>query len=111
MFSNLVSNAIHHGDAEKPVSIDAREEGGEVRVDVHNEGPPIPEDMRTQLFSAFRRGSKDSRTARTEGLGLGLFISHEIVVAHGGKLDVQSSLAGGTTFQVTLPRTAAKPQA
>jgi signal transduction histidine kinase/CHASE3 domain sensor protein len=103
VFSNLVSNAIHHGDADKPVRIEAREQGGEILVEVHNEGPPIPEEARAELFSAFRRGDKDSRTARTAGLGLGLFISREIVVAHGGKLDVQTSSAEGTTFRVTLP--------
>jgi PAS domain S-box-containing protein len=104
VFSNLISNAIHHGDAEKPVSIEARQEGEQVHVDVHNHGPPIPEELRTQLFSPFRRGNKDSRTAKTAGLGLGLFISREIVVTHGGKLEVQSSAAEGTTFRVTLPR-------
>ncbi len=109
VFSNLVSNAIHHGDAEKPISIEVRPQGDGLRVDVHNEGPPIPEELRAELFSPFRRGSKDSRTARTAGLGLGLFISREIVVAHAGTLEAQSSSAEGTTFQVTLPRAAPSP--
>lgn len=104
VFSNLIGNAIHHGDPEKPVTVEAHQEGGAVRVDVHNDGPPIPEALRSQLFSAFRRGAKDSRTAKTEGLGLGLFISHELVVAHSGQLDVRSGSAEGTTFRVTLPR-------
>jgi signal transduction histidine kinase len=109
VFSNLVSNAIHHGDAERPIRIEVCEQGDGLRVDVHNEGPPIPEKLRAELFSPFRRGSKDSRTARTAGLGLGLFISREIVVAHEGTLEVRSSSAEGTTFQVTLPRATPSP--
>jgi PAS domain S-box-containing protein len=105
VFSNLISNAIHHGDAVSPVTIQVRELGDVVRVDVHNEGTPIPDELRTQLFSPFRRGTRDSRTAKTAGLGLGLYISHRLVAAHGGELDVQSSAAEGTTFRVTLPRT------
>ena len=104
VFSNLVGNAIHHGSPATPVTIDAREEGSGVAVSVHNDGTPIPEDLRIRLFDPFRRGSRDSRTARTAGLGLGLFISKEIVAAHGGTLEVESTAAAGTTFVVKLPR-------
>jgi signal transduction histidine kinase len=65
-------------------------------------GPPIPEALRTRLFNPFRRGAKDSKTSETAGLGLGLYISREIVIAHGGDIQVSSSLAEGTTFRVTL---------
>jgi signal transduction histidine kinase/DNA-binding response OmpR family regulator len=103
VFSNLVANAVHYGAPEKTVSVDARLENGAVRVDVHNEGEPIPEPLRAGLFDPFRRGTRDSRQAKTAGLGLGLFISREIALAHGGSLEVQSSSSEGTTFQVTLP--------
>ena len=104
VFSNLISNAIHHGLAETPVTIEARQEGSEMQVDVHNEGPPIPEALRAMLFSPFRRGDRDSRTPKTAGLGLGLYISRELVVAHGGEINVRSTSAEGTTFRVILPR-------
>jgi signal transduction histidine kinase/CHASE3 domain sensor protein len=105
VFSNLIGNAIHHGDAETPVDIEARQEGAEVHVEVHNHGVPIPEELRSQLFSPFRRGTKDSRTSKTAGLGLGLYIAERIVAAHGGALEVESTAADGTTFIVKLPRT------
>jgi signal transduction histidine kinase len=104
VFSNLIANAIHYGLAEEPVTVEARAEDGGVLVDVHNEGEPIPEETRIQLFNPFRRGTRDSRASKTAGLGLGLYISREIVVAHGGELTVQSSSSEGTTFRVTLPR-------
>ncbi len=107
VFSNLVSNAIHHGLADRPVTIEARQDGSMVSVSVHNDGPPIAEELLTKLFDPFRRGGRDSRTAKTAGLGLGLYISREIVVAQGGTIDVQSTSSGGTTFHVFLPLTSA----
>jgi signal transduction histidine kinase/DNA-binding response OmpR family regulator len=109
VFSNLIANAIHYGEVTKPVTIAARRENGVVLVDVHNDGEPIPEQLRVQLFNPFRRGSRDSRTSKTDGLGLGLYISHQIAVAHGGDLDVRSSPSEGTTFRVTLPATRLTP--
>jgi len=105
VFSNLVGNAINYGDPLVPITIDVREQGPDVIVDVHNEGPAISEALQKELFSPFRRGDRDNRkTAETAGLGLGLYISREIVVAHGGDLDVRSSSTEGTTFRVKLPR-------
>jgi signal transduction histidine kinase/CheY-like chemotaxis protein len=104
VFSNLVGNAIHYGVETAPISIDARAQAGRVEVAVHNEGPPISETQCATLFSPFRRGDRDSRSSKTSGLGLGLYISRELVVAHGGQIEVQSSADQGTTFRVTLPR-------
>jgi sigma-B regulation protein RsbU (phosphoserine phosphatase) len=103
VFSNLIANAIHHGLAGTVATVAARVDGSRVMVSVHNDGLPIPEDLRSKLFDPFRRGSQDSRTAQTAGLGLGLFISREIVIAHAGSIDVQSTAASGTTFRVELP--------
>jgi signal transduction histidine kinase len=105
VFSNLVSNAVHYGGAESPVSVEARSEGELIRVYVHNDGAPIPDELQGKLFDPFRRGTRDSRTPNTAGLGLGLYISRELVVAHGGDIDVRSSAAEGTTFCVSLPMT------
>ncbi|MGH7284111.1 MAG: sensor histidine kinase [Polyangiaceae bacterium] len=107
VFSNLVGNAVSYGPKDRPVQIDMQEENEEVvTVSVHNEGPPIPQALRTELFSPFRRGARDSKSAETAGLGLGLYISREIVLAHGGEIDVRSTATDGTTFRVTLPRNA-----
>lgn len=106
VFSNLIGNAISYGLEEKPVTVEVREEAldGPIRVEVHNDGPPIPEELRAKIFNPFRRGGQDSKAEQTAGLGLGLYISHTIVVAHRGEIDVRSNSAEGTTFRVTLPR-------
>jgi signal transduction histidine kinase len=103
VFSNLVGNAVLHGDPAKPVSICARSKDTEVEVAVQNHGPAIPPQLLNSLFNPFRRGERDGRTAKTAGLGLGLYISHEIVRAHGGAIAVDSDEVRGTTFRVTLP--------
>lgn len=108
VFSNLIGNAVQHGRAGAPVSVSVEPCGnGDVCVAVHNEGVPIPEDLQSKLFDPFRRGDRDSRTAATAGLGLGLYISREIVRAHGGELTVRSNDVEGTTFRVSLPRSGA----
>lgn len=103
VFSNLISNAILYGDPSRPITVEGTPQGDVARVIVHNYGPPIPEDLQPVLFNPFRRGERDVRSAKTEGLGLGLYISNEVVLAHGGKIDLLSNVAEGTTFQVTLP--------
>jgi signal transduction histidine kinase len=97
--SNLVANALAHGRAggEVRVSVDAT--GDPVVVEVHNDGA-IPASARASLFEPFRRGGASS----TGGLGLGLYITREIVRAHGGSIDVLSSEEEGTRFVVRLPR-------
>jgi PAS domain S-box-containing protein len=104
LFSNLVGNAILHGDPARPVTIEGRlEEAGFVSVDVHNEGAPIPEHLQTEIFNPFRRGERESRTPNTAGLGLGLYISNEVAIAHGGTITLRSTAAEGTTFRLRLP--------
>jgi PAS domain S-box-containing protein len=103
VFSNLIGNAIHYGLESRPVTVRAERQGPVLVVEVHNDGPPIPEDVQPTLFDAFRRGERDSRHAKTSGLGLGLYISREVVRAHGGTIEVSSSPAEGTTFRVKLP--------
>ena len=105
VFSNIIGNAVHHGSPGRPVTVEAHGESEAVVVRVHNEGAPISPELLTQLFNPFRRGNRDSRGTNTEGLGLGLYISREIVAGHGGRVEVESGSAG-TTFRVTLPRQA-----
>ncbi|MFO0746241.1 MAG: PAS domain-containing sensor histidine kinase [Myxococcota bacterium] len=103
VFSNLIGNALLYGDAGSPVHVVGRVEGDGIVVDVVNQGAPIPIDLQATLFDPFRRGERDSRTQKTAGLGLGLFISSEVVQAHGGTIAVRSSAAEGTRFRVALP--------
>jgi PAS domain S-box-containing protein len=97
LVSNLVSNAIKHGVG--PVSVTARGGTGDVSIEVHNGGAPIPSDLLATLFYPFVSRSPDN-----SGLGLGLYIVSEIVRAHRGAIDVQSADETGTAFLVRLPR-------
>ncbi len=96
--SNLIGNALQHGDDREPV--DVRLEGAHpqrVVLSVGNAGAIPPEDL-ARLFHPFR-----GRSRRGGGLGLGLYITQQIVKAHQGRIEVQSD-GGRTRFQVTVPR-------
>jgi PAS domain S-box-containing protein len=101
--ANLVGNALKHGAEDRPVRLACREEGEGVVVEVANEGTPIPADFMPRLFEPFRRGP-DAGGGRRKGLGLGLFIARQIVLAHGGSIEARSSETSGTAFTVRLPR-------
>jgi signal transduction histidine kinase len=103
VLSNLLQNAIQHG-AKGPITVTIREVGeGSIAIHVHNVGPAIPDDVRATMFEAFRRrAAPDSR--ETKSLGLGLYITREILRAHGGTIGVRSFDREGTTFSVLLPR-------
>ena len=102
MISNLVANAVIHGV--DPIVVASRGEDDVVVTSVHNGGSPIPETLMPTLFEPFTNTARETRNRRSSGLGLGLYIAHEIVRAHGGTLVVSSSARAGTTFTFTLPR-------
>jgi two-component system sensor histidine kinase/response regulator len=100
--SNLLGNALQHGDDSDAVKVKvdgARSEA--VVITVENSGT-IPPDLLPRLFDPFRGSQR--QTGRTEGLGLGLYIVHQIVLAHGGSVDVKSGDNNRTTFTVRIPR-------
>jgi signal transduction histidine kinase len=102
--SNLIGNALHHGEA--GALVDVRLDGrqpGQVVFSVENEGVIAPE-LLPHIFDPFRTGRQ--ATSRTKGLGLGLYIVQQVVQAHGGHIDVQSQAGQRTSFTVTLPRSA-----
>src|SRR5262249_52479796 len=100
--SNLVGNAIKYGAPATPIAVAVRGESDHVVLTVHNYGAPIPAEMLPVLFDPFRHGDTAQRGPKSYGLGL--YISHEIVAAHGGTIDVRSSRETGTTFSARLPR-------
>lgn len=106
MVSNLVRNAIQHGNPELAVTILVSGGRNEVTVAVHNKGRPILPQSHGTLFEPLGR-AKDmggDRHSGSSGLGLGLYIAREIAVAHGGSLEVVSSATDGTTFSARLHR-------
>ena len=105
MLSNLVANAIQHGAETSPISIASWIAGGEIVIQVHNDGPPIaPSKIPTTFdFSAPRRTKNGGVTTELGHLGIGLYITGKIVEAHAGKISVTSTAQEGTTFEVRLP--------
>jgi PAS domain S-box-containing protein len=101
--SNLIGNAVKHGETREPVYVIARDRGAEVALLVHNVGPPIPAESIPALFEPFHYGQKH-RASGEDSFGLGLYIVREVVAAHGGTIEVGSSAEAGTTFIVRLPR-------
>jgi signal transduction histidine kinase len=102
--SNLVGNALEHGDAEAPVIVRSYPCGELLALEVHNPGVSIPEHRLATLFEPFQPANTSSPRKRRKGLGLGLYIVREIVHAHGGHVAVHSTPEEGTTFTVLLPR-------
>jgi signal transduction histidine kinase len=111
VFCNLMENAVQHGDEVAPVCVSLNSSGGEVCFSVRNEGEAIPKDAIPQLFKPLKEFSAcaASNPYLGSGLGLGLYIAHEIVAAHNGRIDVVSTPTHGTTFSVTLPLNAGRP--
>ena len=105
--SNLLSNAVQHGDRQSPVSLTAEGEADAVYLRVTNSGDPIPADALQVIFEPLVQAPNASSEAHERSktsLGLGLFIVREIVLAHGGTIAVESSAESGTVFTIRLPR-------
>lgn len=111
VLANLLSNAATFGRHGAPVSVRLEGRADGVVAEIHNEGDPIPADELASIFEPFRRGGLTARSVTTPGLGLGLHVAHEIVLAHGGTISVASSAEAGTTFVVALPRAPSATQA
>jgi signal transduction histidine kinase len=102
VISNLVGNAIQHGDG-TPVTLVAKEEEDAITLTVHNQGTPIPPEGMPSIFEPLARGPSEGITGGGS-IGLGLFIARAIVTAHHGTIEATSSSESGTTFSVTLPK-------
>lgn len=103
LISNLAGNAVQHRQRGTPVvlTIDGSRPD-EVTLEVQNDGV-IPDEILPVIFEPLRGGEQRKREG-SSGLGLGLYISHHIVVAHGGSIRVESEATRGTRFTVMLPR-------
>ncbi|MFS2095648.1 ATP-binding protein [Pseudomonas sp. Pseusp11] len=98
LLSNLLANAVVHGDPDGPVEVSAQVNEGQFVLSVKNHGL-IAEDALPQLFQPYSRPTGGTPQA---GLGLGLYIADQIAQAHGGKLEVESTEPQGTTFTFSL---------
>jgi signal transduction histidine kinase len=105
MISNLVANALQHGDPSKPVTVRATSDARSATLSVHNHGRAIAGSTLKAVFDPMVRSSQlPGGSRKPTNLGLGLFIVRELVKAHDGVVRVTSTDRGGTTFVVTLPR-------
>ncbi|WP_437715219.1 ATP-binding protein [Sorangium sp. So ce448] len=105
MVTNLVQNAVDHAEPGSAVRVAIRPRGGDVLIEVHNEGPEIAPERLATLFEPWQQASPaEGRASAGRGLGLGLFIAHQIARAHGGVIEVASQAERGTTFTARLPR-------
>src|SRR5213594_3791187 len=104
VLNNLLSNAIKYSPGGGTITIDVRpEDDGGVRVSVTDEGIGIPEEELDAIFGLFYR-SPDRAARDAAGMGLGLYISKEIVVRHGGRIWAESGGTKGSRLNVSIPR-------
>jgi signal transduction histidine kinase len=102
VLDNLVGNALKHAPDGTMVVVSTRAAGGQVRFDVRDSGPGIPESEQAALFERWTR-TDSSRAKQLPGTGLGLSIVKRLVTAHGGTVGVSSRPGDGATFWVTFP--------
>jgi signal transduction histidine kinase len=105
---NLLTNAITHARGTDRIDVRLRRAGDEAEIAVQDYGPGIPQADLPNIFSRFYQVAHAEARAQ-RGLGLGLFIVHELVTAHGGTVAVASAEGQGTTFTIRLPRAAQIP--
>jgi PAS domain S-box-containing protein len=102
VLSNLVGNAIEYAARGTAVIVKAHADGAEILVEISNQGDPIPADVLPFIFEPFSRAKRRENSV-TGNLGLGLYIAKQIVLSHGGTLDVHST-EGTTSFVMRIPR-------
>jgi len=109
---NLLDNAIHHTPNGSRIDLSAELDPGgrEVRLEVGDDGPGVPAEMREQIFDRFARAGVSADAARGEGTGLGLAIVRSVAEAHGGTVRAGVSDRGGARFTVRLPLASSPPR-
>jgi len=103
MVLNLLDNAGRHTPAGARIELQVHEAGAEALVEVADDGPGIPPQLRDQIFDRFVRGEGPADTAVGPGSGLGLAIVRAVATSHGGTVEVAESPSGGALFRVRLP--------
>lgn len=100
---NLLTNALKYSPNDSEITVTVSKEKDSAKVEVKDEGIGISEEDKENVFTKFFQVEKDKELK--EGLGLGLYISSEIIAKHNGKIKVESELGKGSTFSFTLPLT------
>ncbi len=103
VLTNLITNAVKYSPQADNVVVHIARDPDHVRVSVQDFGIGIAPGDQRRIFERFYRVNNGSKPASQQGLGLGLFLSQEIVTHHGGHLWVESKQGQGSTFSFTLP--------
>ena len=99
VITNLITNALKYGE-QKPIFISVGKSGSLGRIAVKDSGVGVPKDVQQKIFNLFERGIS---IGNHSGLGIGLFVSNQIVKAHRGKILLNSSPGKGSVFTIELP--------
>ena len=99
---NLLDNALHYTKKGGKVTVEIWHDTKEVRVSFTDTGIGIPQEQQQRVFEKFFR-AVNARMVDTDGSGLGLYLVHNIVEAHGGKVWFESEEGKGSTFTFSLP--------
>lgn len=110
MVLNLLDNAVRHTPPGSTIELRLRAEGTDAVVEVGDDGPGVPVELREQIFERFVRGDGPADTAVGGGSGLGLAIVSAVARSHGGDAEVGESELGGALFRVRLPLRGAKSE-
>jgi signal transduction histidine kinase len=109
MILNLLDNAARHTPDGATIELRLSQQGDDAVVEVADDGPGIPQSMRTQIFDRFVRGEGPADTARGAGTGLGLAIVSAVAASHGGSVEATESASGGALFRASIPIADADP--
>ena len=93
---NLVLNAMEAIQEDGEITIEAGVEKNQLVMYIKDDGPGVPDELRTQIFEPFTSSSED-------GTGLGLSVSYGILTAHNGSLELMDSESGGACFKISIP--------
>ena len=106
VFSNLLGNAVQHGVPSIPIEVNLTSSRDSVFIRINNKGDPIPVSKIKHIFEPLTRHEQNEHVdySNKTSLGLGLYITKEIVLAHSGTINVTSQKVEGTTFEIALPR-------
>lgn len=102
VLTNLLNNAVRYSPSGGRIALVLAVDGNDAVAEVRDEGVGIAPEQLSRVFDRFYRAHDDARLG-PDGLGLGLWICHEIVAMHGGRIEVESRVGAGSTFRIRLP--------